>query len=111
LYPLRELEQVPIVNDSIADQRVLVVYHRSTGTALAFDRTVGGRAVQFELAETTKSDMLVRDMDTGTVWSGITGQAQEGFEASPQLRQLRTSQFVVSKWHKHFPGSSIFGTR
>jgi hypothetical protein len=66
--------------------------------------------MEFEVVEVTETDVVIRDADRGAVWSGLTGRAISGDEPKPQLRQYRTSQFVVSNWSKHFPDSPVFGT-
>src|SRR5262249_49061347 len=103
------LNKAPVVQDSIASQSVLVVLHRPTGTALAFDPTVAGQVLEFEYVNTTDHDVILRDRQTGTLWSGLTGRAQSEGGGQPQLRQLRTSQFVVSNWPQHFPDAAVFG--
>jgi hypothetical protein len=110
LYPLEELRGVPVVQDAIGGQAVLIVYHEPSGTALAFDSTIAGQLIEFEHVETTEHDVMIRDRSSGGTWSGLSGRARAPRGAGPQLQQLRTSQFVVSKWHKHFPGAAVFGT-
>jgi len=110
LYPLEELRNLPLVQETIGDQSVLVVFHESSRTAVAFDPTIDGNRMEFELVEVTDTDVLIRDAHRSVVWSGLTGRAISGDEPKPQLRQYRTTQFVVSNWPKHFPDSPVFGT-
>jgi len=110
LYPLGILEDRPVVNDEIGGKVVLVVYHSATKTAVAFDPTVQGERLQFELEEAGENDVRIRAKDLpGVIWSGLTGRPVSGGENAPSLRQLRTSQFVLSNWPKHFPTSPVFG--
>lgn len=108
LYPLQKLHDRPVVHDTIADQPVLVVYHRPSQTAVAFDPVIAGTPVQFELLEVAESDVLLREPATGTIWSGLTGRTQSRGEPPQQLRQLRTTQFVVENWQQHFPKGETF---
>lgn len=110
LYPLEELQDRPLVQDTLGDQAVLVVFHAPSQTAVAFDPTIDGDRKEFELVEMTDSDVLIRDTDSGAVWSGLTGRVISGDDPKPQLRQYRTTQFVVSNWPNHFPNSPVFGT-
>ena len=109
LYPLEELQARPIVQDTLGDHVVLIVFHTPSQTAVAFDPTVGVDRMAFELVEVTDTDVLIRDLNSGVVWSGLTGRAISGDDPRPQLRQYRTTQFVVFNWPKHFPGSPVFG--
>ena len=109
LYPLDELRDRPIIQDTLADEAVLVIFHAPSQTAVAFDPTIDGDRKAFELVEITETDVMIRDSDSGAIWSGLTGRALSGDDPKPQLRQYRTTQFVVSNWPKHFPDSAIFG--
>ena len=110
LYPLEELRDRPLVQDTLDEQAVLVVFHSPSRTAVAFDPTIDGNRIEFELVEITDTDVLIRDTESGAIWSGLTGRAISSDDRKPQLRQYRTSQFVVSNWPKHFPDSPVFGT-
>ena len=111
LYPIEQLRERRIVQDTFAGQPVLVIFHAPSRTAVAFDPSSDGDRAVFELVEVTDSDVLIRDTNTGAIWSGLTGRALSGDDANRQFRQYRTTQFVVSNWPKHFPNSPVFGTR
>lgn len=108
LYPLDRLEDRPVMHDTVGDRPVLAVFHAPTGTAVAFDPVVAGKRLDFELAELSPHDIWLRDRDSGTVWSGLTGRPRPTSDARPTLRQLRTSQFTVTNWNRHFPNSPTF---
>ena len=108
LYPLQKLHDRPVVHDTIADQPVLVVHHPPTETTVAFDPVIAGTPVQFELLEVAENDVLLRDPASGTIWSGLTGRPQSNGGPPQQLRQLRTTQFVVENWQYHFPQGETF---
>ena len=110
LYPLDELRKSPVVHDMIDGQPVLVVYHQPSQTAVAFDPVLAGRPQDFEVLEVTQSDVLMRERVSEVVWSGLNGRAQTGESSPHQLRQLRTTQFAIDKWRKHFPIGEIYGS-
>ena len=111
LYALQRLHDQPVVHDTIADHPVLVVHHRPTQTTVAFDPVIDGTPMHFELLEVAENDVLLRDLASGTIWSGLTGRTQSSVDPPQQLRQLRTTQFVVENWQYHFPQGETFDSQ
>lgn len=109
LFPLDEFRDRPIIHDILDGQSLLLIFHAPSQTAVAFNPTIDGERRAFELVEVTDSDVLIRDSATHTIFSGLTGRPVAGDDPIPQLRQYRSTQFVISNWPKHFPGSPIFG--
>jgi hypothetical protein len=108
LYPFRELTKAPVLADRLGDEPVVVVYHDTGRTGVAFDRRHQGRELTFELAELRAADVLLKDRQTGSVWSGLTGWCLEGPAKGAQLRQLLTTQFVVENWPLHYPKGMVY---
>ncbi len=109
LYPLEMLANSPVVHDEIDGRPVLVVFHAPSETAVAFDPTFDAKRLRFEVAQVTDSDVLLRDADNDTVWSGLTGRRLSGdADVVPRIAQLRTTQFVVARWRQHFPNGAVF---
>ena len=87
-YPLSALEELGVaaaVNDSVGDRAILVTYQAEYDAANAFDRTVDGTALTFEIA--TASPLVLRDQETGTTWDE-QGVAIEGALAGRQLTPI-----------------------
>lgn len=110
LYPLAELDQ-PFVQDSVGNQPVLVVYHAPSRTAVAFEPKVGEESLEFEVVEITSTDVLLRSVGDGKTWSGLTGRCLDPSDSESQLRQILSTQFVVSNWGHHFPGAPTYRRR
>jgi hypothetical protein len=108
LFPLKELEKTPVVQETLGGVPLLIVFHESSRTAIAWDPTVGGEVGDFELVEATERDIIVRDRSSGVLWSGLTGTALPPAESGDRWRQLLSTQFVVSKWQQHFPNGEVF---
>jgi hypothetical protein len=99
-----------VVNDSLGYRDLLVVFDRDAATGVAFDRAVGGRALIFDLAPDAPEGLLaIRDRETGTLWSGLTGEAIEGALAGAQLEQLTFTQVFWFTWTDFFPDASLWG--
>ena len=108
LYPFQELEKKPVLLDHIGGELILVVYHSGSRTAVAFDPRVQNRSLEFELETTNKDDVILKDKQTASTWSGLTGRCLTGPAKVTQLRQLTTTQFVVENWPLHYPHGQIF---
>jgi Protein of unknown function (DUF3179) len=107
LYPFTELEKHPVLLDSIDGERILVVFHARTRTAVAFDPRVNGKSVPFTLQEAGETDVVLAGPD-GSSWSGLTGRCIKGLGQGSQLRQLLTTQFVVENWPLHYPKGQVY---
>ena len=108
-YAFRDLNDTPVVNDRLGDQDLLVVFDADAGTGVAFDRVVEGRELTFELATDAPGDLLgVRDRETGTLWSGLTGEAIEGELVGTQLQQLTFTQVFWFAWTDFFPDAPLW---
>ena len=107
-FPHTVLVESGLVNDFVADQPVLVYFDPITATALAFDRTLDGQELTFELSETDDGVYLVDDQ-TGTKWVPFTGQALDGELAGNALRRVHAVNVFWFAWTDFFPDSEVFG--
>jgi thiol-disulfide isomerase/thioredoxin len=103
-YPLADLASRRVVNDTVAEVPV-VVASRGALDAVAFDRRVGGRALEFQSAEAAA---LMVDVETATTWSA------EGTGLAGPLKgeHLRRVEGYVVEWHvwaAYNPATGIFG--
>jgi hypothetical protein len=109
-YAFRDLSKSPVVNDRVGERDLLVVFDASAATGVAFDRSVDGRELTFDLVTDAPGDLLgVRDRETGTLWSGLTGEAIEGELAGGQLEQLTFTQVFWFAWTDFFPDAPLWG--
>src|SRR5205823_1769344 len=108
LYPFRELEKNPIIKDQVESTPLVVFFHPKSRTAVAFDAREHDRILTFGSPQFTDSDVLVKDQQTGSTWSGLTGRCLNGALQGTQLRQLTTTQFVIENWLLHYPHGPIY---
>ncbi len=80
--PLEALERTGFYQTRIADIPVLITY--SNSTPRVFDRRVHNRTLDFELHR-RGGELILRDRQTQTRWSALTGAALEGSLAGQQL--------------------------
>ena len=103
-YPFGVLNEIPVVNDQVGDQQVLVVFNADTGTGVVFDRQVDGQALTFSLAE----GRTLTDAETGTLWDGLTGLALEGPLAGETLTRLKSTASFWFGWKDWYPDTRVY---
>ena len=85
-YPIQILIWHEIVNDEFGDVPVTVTYCPLCNSALAFDRRVGSRTLDFGTSgELYQSALVMYDRQTGSLWAHFTGQGLVGHYAGAEL--------------------------
>ena len=91
-YPLRILTTHEIVNDEVGGIPFAVTYCPLCNTAVAFDRRVDGEVLRFGVSGLLrKSDLVMWDDVTQSLWQQITGEGIVGAHAGTQLVVLPTA--------------------
>ena len=107
-YAHRDLAETLVVNDLIGNQPVLVAWDEIGATAVAYDPTVDGRILSFEAHDPDESGAVVRDLETGSVWSVLTGEAISGDLAGSRLQVLNGFAVFWFAWSDYFPDTDVF---
>lgn len=107
-YPFLDLEHNNVVHDTIGGRNLMVVYDGRSGTAVAFDSEVDGQQLTFTLAEHVDGDILLRDQETGSLWSGLTGEATEGPLAGEMLAQIPSFYAFWFAWSDFYVNTEVF---
>ena len=95
-YPLRILTTHEIVNDELDGLPFAVTYCPLCNTAVAFDRRVGEEVLRFGVSGLLrKSDLVMWDDQTVSLWQQITGEGIVGSLAGTQLEVLPTA---IVRW-------------
>ena len=88
-YPIQVLMWHEIVNDELQGVPVAVTFCPLCNTAIAFDRRVGGRTLDFGVSGKLRdSDLVMFDRQTESWWQQFGGQALVGRYAGARLRKL-----------------------
>lgn len=91
-YPLAILTRHEIVNDRFGDLPVVVTFCPLCNTAVSFDARVDGQALRFGVSGLLrKSDLVMWDESTTSLWQQITGEGVVGEFAGAQLELIPTS--------------------
>ena len=109
LYPFSKLAGPRILNDTFNRQDLVVAYETDAGTAAAWSRTVGERSLTFEIGpdSETEATFLLRDRETGTKWSWLTGTAVSGELEGTQLDYLSHHPILSKRFHGFYPNGPI----
>lgn len=104
-YPFSELRQQSLVNDTLGDRGVLVIFIPDAATGLAYDRQVEGQTLTF----TYNSDGgTMIDNETGTIWDAWQGIAVEGELEGQILRRIHSTRSFWFGWKDWYPETAIF---
>jgi hypothetical protein len=110
-YPLSILTRHEIVNDRYGDIPVAVTFCPLCNTALTFDRRVDGEALRFGVSGLLrKSDLVMWDDATTTLWQQITGEAVVGELAGTQLDIIPTAIVSYGDAKESFPDALSLAT-
>ncbi|MBW2313261.1 MAG: DUF3179 domain-containing protein [Deltaproteobacteria bacterium] len=107
-YPVSILEWHELVNDELAGRPILVSFCPLCGTGIAFDRKVGGKTRRFGVSGLLyRSDLLMFDRETSSLWSQISAKAVTGPSQGQRLAILRAGMHRLADWRAKHPESTV----
>lgn len=110
-YPTRILVWHEIVNDVIANEALAITYCPLCGTAMVFDRQVGGKARTFGVSGLLyRSDVLMYDQESESLWSQLAMQAVSGPAIGTTLTWLASEHITWRAWREKYPHGQVLST-
>ena len=107
-YPLQILIWHEIVNDQVGDTPLTVTFCPLCNTALAFDRRVEGRVLDFgTTGNLRKSDLVMWDRQTESWWQQATGAAIVGAMTGKLLNMLPVSIASFDSFRSTYPEGRV----
>lgn len=107
-YPYQILVWHEIVNDTVNGERVLVTYCPLCLSGFVFDPLVENERVEFGTSgKLWKSNLVMYDRKTDTLWSQILGKAIAGKLAGTKLSILPSDQMRFGVWKEKFPQGKV----
>ena len=107
-YPLAILVWHELVNDTLGGRPVLVSYCPLCGTGIVFDRRIAGRTRRFGVSGLLyRSDLLLYDRETESLWSQISAEAVTGPARGSRLRPVRSRITTWGAWRSEHPGTDV----
>lgn len=103
-YPVRILIWHEIVNDTIDGRPVAVTYCPLCNSALAFDRRLGDRLLTFGTSGLLyRSDLVMFDRQTESLFSQIEGRAIAGVLTGAELDRIPVQTVTWAQWLESNP--------
>jgi hypothetical protein len=107
-YPLQIMTWHEIVNDSVGGRPVSVTYCPLCNSGIVFDRRVGGTVHDFGTSgKLYKSDLVMYDRQTHSLWSQMDGRAIVGDLAGARLAVLPSNTLAYGEWKRLYPGGKV----
>ena len=107
-YPVAILDWHELVNDTLGGRPVLVSYCPLCGTGLVFDRRIDGETKHFGVSGLLyRSDLLMYDRETESLWSQIAAKAVTGPMMGRRLDMLRSSFQRWGEWRSEHPETTV----
>jgi hypothetical protein len=108
-YPFRHLSGAPVLNDEAPGLPFVVAFDAERGVGQIFDRTVDGRVLSFEAGPLTAvGGLTLRDSETGSLWSPITGEALEGPLLGSTLELVPSFAVFWFAWTDFHPDTEFY---
>ena len=107
-YPLRILIWHEIVNDTVGGKPVTVTYCPLCNSGLVFDRVVEGATLDFGTSgKLYKSDLVMYDRQTHSLWAQMEGRAIVGSRAGTRLALIPANTIAYEDFKTAYPGGKV----
>ena len=107
-YPIQILTWHEIVNDTVGAVPVTVTFCPLCNAAIAFDRRLDGRVLDFgTTGRLRKSDLVMYDRQTESWWQQFTGRAIVGALAGSVLERIPASIVAFEDFRSVHPAGAV----
>ena len=107
-YPIAILSWHELVNDTLGERPVLVSYCPLCGSGIVFDRSVAGSELDFGVSGLLyRSDLLMYDRQTESLWSQIGARAVSGELVGRRLQLVRSAMMPWGDWRAAHPDTTV----
>lgn len=107
-YPYAVLVWHEIVNDRIGETEFAVTFCPLCGSAIVFDRKVGGETLEFGVSGLLwESNLLMFDRGTESLWSQAKNEAVIGHFSGTRLKVLPMRLMPFSEVRERYPDAQV----
>lgn len=107
-YPIDEIIMPRhILNDTFNGNPLLVTYCAGCRSIMLFNPIINGQRLIFDVVGVHRRNMIIRDLQTGTIWQQGTGIAVFGKLKGMQLEFYCYQQTTLIDWIKQNPNTYI----
>ncbi len=111
-YPMNILTHHELVNDTLGGKAILISYFPLCGTGMVFERRLDGKLLDFGVSGLLyRSDLLMYDRQTESLWSQIEAKAVTGTLAGKKLTLQRSQMMNWGRWRKKYPNTTVMSRR
>ena len=103
-FPFSALSREPVVNTTVGDTSVLVLFDADNASGAAYNRQTGDQVLTFEAVA---SDRL-RDLETGSLWDLFEGRAIEGPLLGTALDRVKSTTSFWFGWKDFHPDTEVY---
>ncbi|HCP23534.1 MAG: DUF3179 domain-containing protein [SAR202 cluster bacterium] len=107
-YPFSAIAERSVINDHFAGSEVVVTFEPLSESGAAFQRRLEDRTLTFEPSAPRDGVALMRDVETGSLWQVLTGQAVEGPLFGERLERLPSHYSFWFAWSDFHPRSELY---
>jgi len=101
-----------IVNDVVDGEPLAITWCPLCASAVVYDRHVGGRTLEFGVSGFLyRSNLMLYDRRTGSLWSQLLGGAVTGRMRGAKLRELPFVQQTWAAWREEHPRTKVLTIR
>jgi hypothetical protein len=107
-YPLQILMWHEIVNDTVGNTPVVLTYCPLCNSGIAYERMVGGVRLDFGTSgKVYKSDLVMYDRQSHSLWAQMEGRAIVGQRAGMRLALLPANTIAFADWKAAHPDGKV----
>ncbi|MCP5082616.1 MAG: DUF3179 domain-containing protein [Alphaproteobacteria bacterium] len=107
-YPLQMMTWHEIVNDQFGAVPVAVTYCPLCNSAIVFERTVGGKVLDFgTTGKLRNSDLVMYDRQTQSWWQQFIGEAIVGEMTGEKLKSIPARLESYANFKARFPNGKV----
>ena len=106
-YPLDLLQLYPVVNDQLGGKPVLVAWCAGTNVVAAYIPEVEETGINFDFETFFRSQLILRDRESGTLWQQADGEAAAGLLLNHSLEKLEARVCSLTEWKQAYPLSTL----
>ncbi|MCC5914435.1 MAG: DUF3179 domain-containing protein [Balneolaceae bacterium] len=107
-YPIQILMWHEIVNDELGGEPILVTFCPLCYSAIVFDRRIDGEIYEFGVSGLLrKSDMIMYDRTTETLWQQFSGEALVGDYTGKELTILPSRLISFDQFRETWPEAEV----
>jgi hypothetical protein len=107
-YPLQILMWHEIVNDTVGGKPVVVTYCPLCNSGLVYDRVVDGTVLDFGTSgKLYKSDLVMYDRQSHSLWAQMEGRAIVGARARTRLTSIPANTIAYEDWKTAYPTGKV----